>query len=681
MTAANLVKESKFLAILFGLTVICTLSAAVSYLIQPLFDHLLVSTQIANLIHLVAGILLSLILLPYCYVHIKRIIGVRKFAVFASGLVCLLLIAGVVFTGMILAIEGLTEQNQSILHWHIILVLTAISLLILHLLSHYYSFVKARYGDTFRTISELKFSLFYQLCSIALVSLIIWVVELSSQSPYQQTAIVDNYQYLYGEHPFRPSQTETPNQIFIDERALMTTHKCAGCHADIAKQWQSSAHRQAASDKSYETNVTLLATKKGIAATRYCEGCHAPLALLTGQLTEGGLHGGIENSPANLEGVNCQSCHGITHLTHTKGVASYQFAVNQAYLFETAANPVLQKINSLLIKQNPTQHKKDMAAPIISSAQYCAACHAQFIDKELNDWGWVKMQDEYSAWLEGPYSGNHDPQFAHENQKKCHDCHMPLVKADDPSADQQGRVRDHRFLAANTMLPLLAGDQAFLEATIDFLRKDKVRISIEPPHRTEATSNMMPLDESLRQAAVQPYYFYKGELANIKVIVANTGVGHNFPGGTIDINQAWVSLMVTDAEGQIIYQSGNIDEQGYLDKDAYQYRSLPVDRGGNIVWKHDLFNMVGKASVNIIKAGQSDVINYQFKVPYWSKGPLYLSAKVHYRKLNTQYAKWALKDEYQTIPVVDMARTHLSVPIREKLETIDNANSLAATKD
>lgn len=660
-------KESYLVAYLTGLLFISLISAGLSWFLP----HNLMS-QIANLIHLLSGLLLSLVLIPYCYVHIKRIIGVRRFSVFSSGIVSLLLIAIVVFSGCKLAVEGITEQNQIILSLHISASLTAIGLLVLHLMLHYFSFVKARHGDTFRSFLKVKPIVIYQLCAVVLFSVIIFLLQVTTEKPYTNDPIVKDYQYLYGPHPFRPSQTETLNSQFIDEQALMTTHKCANCHTDIAKQWYSSAHRQAASDKSYETNVTLLARKKGIAATRYCEGCHAPVALLTGQLSEGGLHGGIDNSPANLEGINCQSCHGITHLPHTKGVASYQFEVNQPYLFETASNAFLQKINLLSIKQKPQQHKQDMAAAILSKSQYCASCHAQFIDKDLNDWGWVKMQDEYSAWLESPYSGNNDPQFAHANRQRCQDCHMPLVKSDDPSANADGKVRDHRFIAANTMLPTLNNDSDFLQATIDFLRSDKVRISIEPPHRERASSNKMPLEESIRQAAIQPYYLYKGELANIKVIVSNSGVGHNFPGGTIDINQAWVSFRVTDAEGQLIYQSGAVDEHGYLDKQAYQYRSLPVDRHGEIVWKHDLFNMVGKASVNIIKAGQSDVVDYQFKVPYWSKGPLYISSQVHYRKLNTPYAKWALQEEYQPIPIVDLARAYLAVPIRDKLETIDN---------
>ena len=129
--------------------------------------------------------------------------------------------------------------------------------------------------------------------------------------------------------------------------------------------------------------------------------------------------------------------------------------------------------------------------------------------------------------------------------------------------------------------------------------------------------------------------------------------------------------MVSDAEGQIVYTSGQLDTAGLLAESAYQYRSLPVDRAGNHVWRHDLFRMVGKASENVVKAGESDVISYEFAIPYWARSPLSVSAVLKYRKFNTRYAVWALKEEYQPLPVVDMARHILSLPIRVQPEATD----------
>ncbi|KMT65205.1 multiheme c-type cytochrome [Catenovulum maritimum] len=658
--------EAYLLAWLIALFCALAITGFCSYL----FSQGMVS-QMTSLLHLAFGCLWALLIVPYSFMHIKRIIGVRRLLVFISGVVSLVVIFGLVYSGLELIYFGQRQDNQTTYSLHFYSAVSIILAIILHLFLHFFSH-KNSTKKAFQTSQYLAKTISLVFLSATLFTLGLWITEEQTQQAYNTKPIVENYQYNYGPHPFRPSQTETLNNIFIDEKALATTDKCANCHIDIAKQWYRSAHRQAASDKTYVTNVSLLANNKGIAATRYCEGCHAPIALLTGQLSEGGKHAGIEGSTANLEGVNCQSCHGINKIVHNKGVASYQFQVNQAYIFETADSPILQKLNRLAMQFNPAQHKQDMAPDLLSTAEYCSVCHSQFIDKELNGWAWIKMQDEYAAWLDSPYSGNNDPKFSHTNKQRCQDCHMPLVKSNDPSASPGGYIRSHEFFAANSMLTTLNQDHDGQQKIAQFMQSNKVRISIEPPHRKDATINKMPLNEQLRSSAIQPYYYYKGETANIKIVAANIGVGHNFPAGTIDINQAWIAVQVLDAEGESIFNSGYVDDQDYLEPDTYQYRSLPIDRKGEFVWRHDLFNMVGKASVNVIRAGESDVIDYQFKIPYWAKSPISISAQIKYRKLNTRYAKWALKEQYQALPIMELSRTHLAVPLRDKLETIDN---------
>jgi hypothetical protein len=218
------------------------------------------------------------------------------------------------------------------------------------------------------------------------------------------------------------------------------------------------------------------------------------------------------------------------------------------------------------------------------------------------------------------------------------------------------------------MLPLIAGDMEQLELTKNFLQSNKLRVTIEKPNRQEALQTEVSLDERLRKHRETPYYHYLGERVTLKVLVNNIGVGHEFPGGTIDLNQAWVELLVHDATGKAVYSSGTLSEDGYLDPDAHIYRSIPVDRHGKQVWTHELFNMVGEAYKNVIEPGGSDIVEYQFEVPSWAKGPLVADATVKYRKLNQRYAKWALQDKYQDLPVVDMARDTLVLNILHEKE-------------
>jgi len=321
-----------------------------------------------------------------------------------------------------------------------------------------------------------------------------------------------------------------------------------------------------------------------------------------------------------------------------------------------------------LIRVKPAQHKSDMMAPILRDAKLCAACHAQFMDKEINNWGWVKMQDDYSAWLESPYSKHHEERFSNTHEARCQDCHMPLEPIDDPSADSNGMSRSHNFPAANTFLPLLRNDQQQFEAVKNFLQSNKMRLSIDKPNRPDAVQTFTALNSTIRNYGETPYYYYLGEGVEISLVVSNVGVGHDFPGGTTDINQAWIELLVTDAEGRSVYSSGQIYPQNFVDPDAYFYRAMPVDRQGNLVWKHDLFNMIGNSFKRIVKAGESDIVRFNFVVPGWAKSPLVVSSSLKYRKLNQRYARWAMGENYLKIPVITLAWDSLEVPLRGRRE-------------
>lgn len=361
-------------------------------------------------------------------------------------------------------------------------------------------------------------------------------------------------------------------------------------------------------------------------------------------------------------------CHGIDEAVHLRGVGSYRMNPVDRYLFSDREEIWAMMIHNFLVRIHPQEHRREMDRPIVSNPHLCATCHVQFMDKDMNQWGWIKMQDEYTAWLKSPYSHQSEQTFAHEELKRCQDCHMSLTKSDDPSADKDGLARSHRMPGANTAIPWLMGDQEQLNSVKNFLQSAKVRVDIEEPNRKQGPRSQQFVASAALEETEAPYYFYMGEEVTLNVIVINSAVGHDFPGGTIDINEAWLALKVVDARNKVIYESGQLLDDLSVDPKAQIYRSVPVDRNGNHVWRHDLFNMVGQSYRKAIPAGQSDVVSYTFNIPYWAKGPLTVSAVVRYRKFNQKYAEWALEHQGIVLPVVDMARDALIVPIRYKPE-------------
>lgn len=630
--------------------------------------------QWTNLLHVFMGCLFAIYVIPYLVLHISRTIGVRKPLVVFSGTLAVLAVLSVIATGAHMAWLGQREALRWIYGSHVYLAYGFVGITLAHVvglvwISH---LATGRFRPSWKTLDRRTAG--RVLAGLAVASTVVTIAAwgYTAVPVENEASVVTPYAYDYGDHPFRPSQTETTIKThFVKPRQIAASDDCGVCHQEIYEQWQASMHGRAASDPAYVRNVTLLAEKKGITATRYCEGCHAPIALLTGELTPGGKHGGIAGTPGNIEGVSCRTCHQTSRAIHIKGVASYEFDPGQDYLFAQSDNRWLQRLRHFLIRINPKPHRLEMARPFLPTPELCATCHAQFMDKEINNWAWVKMQDDYSAWLKGPFSGQGEHTFANAQIMTCRDCHFPLVPGRDPSANRDGMLRSHRALGANTAVPAVVGDPVQLQATTDFLQSNRLNVAIEPPTRGDARqSALLVPDKAPRTDGETPSYFYLGETAKLRITVANTGVGHDFPGGTIDINEAWLMVRITDAENRTVFERGALGAEGHVDEDAHFYRTTALDRRGNEVWRHDLFNMVGERNRNVIPAGRSDIIEYTFQVPTWAKGPLTVVATLRYRKLNQRYAAWAFQKKDIVLPITDMARDQTQIALRDRAPTV-----------
>lgn len=627
--------------------------------------------QWTSLIHVVISIILIVIIVPYLFIHFKRTLVTRRPATLLLGIIAATVFMMLAATGMHITFFGQLEALRWIYDTHVYTATALIFFLFAHMIAHWITMPDSRKKSgehLFPSFRKPNIQLCGALLAVLLLSTTLATITYNvTPDPYTKNSAVMPYELPYGNHPFMPAQTETDGNTFIDERIIAGSDRCVACHKQIGHEWRSSIHGQAAADKSYVTNINLLIQKKGLAAARYCESCHAPVALLSGQLSKGGKHGGIAGTTAFLEGVSCMSCHGIDKVKNLKGVGSYHFTPPRDYLFASKQGYLLTKLHNLVIQINPEEHKEDMARPILSSPKLCATCHIQFMDKEINHWGWVKMQDQYDSWLKSPFSGQGEQTFSNAETKRCQDCHFTPIQGNDPSANAYGKIISHRSLGGNTAIPWLAGDSEQLDLTRKFLQSGKVRIDIEEPRRTDATQSRRSLNSGSKNLE-PPFYLYLGESTKIKTIVTNQLIGHDFPAGATDISEVWIHFRVVDAQNNTVFESGKINAQLEVDPNAHFYRSVPIDKNGNHVWKHDLFNMVGTQYRNTIPAGEADIVKYQFEVPYWAKSPLTINSSVRYRNFNQKYARWALQDEQVELPIIDVAQETITIPLRHKPE-------------
>ncbi len=623
------------------------------------------------LVHTGQGLFLAVLLVLYIYMHYRRTLALRRPGMALAGIVAAGISLVFVATGLHITLYGQSEAHRAIYWTHVISGCVALLAVVAHIVLHWAAWPASRPTPRPKLLSLNPVTVRWTLGAATIAGVIVALGaggHALLPSPYNDVAAIQPYDLSrYGPNPFEPSKNVTASGGFYDARRLAVSDDCGTCHTDIYKEWRSSIHAKAGADRAYQTNVNLLATNKGIEATRYCEGCHAPVAIMSGQLSKGGK---LDTFGHMREGVGCLGCHGIDKVNSTAGVASYTLRPPSPYLFDGYDNALARTLNHYLVRLNPALHRQEMARAPLPQSEVCSVCHAQFMETVMNNWGWVKMQDDYISWLNGPFSGQSEHTFARGDVTRCQDCHFEKVRAADPSADRHGQVSSHRALGANTAIPYIDGDTEQLRLTAEFLQANKVTVSIDKPTRDDAVRNDRYVQPDITGLGESLSYYYLGEEATINVVVSNIGVGHDFPGGTSDINEAWVRFVATDAQGRPVYESGAVGSDGEVDPQAYFYRSLPVDKKGELVWRHDLFRMVGDSYKKVIEPGNADVVTYRVKVPAWAKSPLNLYAVVCYRKLNNRYAKWALKDENIRLPIVDVASDTLKVPLREKAEIV-----------
>ncbi len=632
--------ERRYLSSFLILFLLVSLSGFITWVFS---DHGLWQ-QWTYLFHTLTGFWLVLVFVLFVFNHIRLAQGFKRPGQAAVGWSSLLIFTTVAITGIVIGVIGQYEAQRWIYQLHLVsglfvALFVLIHLFIFHWIIRFFVGVQARRSSFAQVLNRRLAAhlVFYTLGSMALVMVMSLIYSARTSTFVDEAAVT--FEAAYGEGKFLPSLAQTSTATFLDARRIGRSEKCGECHPQITREWRSSMHGRSASDPFFQKNLHSLVSKKGITATRYCAGCHIPVALLSGELSEGGE---LDKGMHIDEGVSCMACHGIGKAVSLEGVGSYLYEPEQDYLFADSDGFIETDIFNYLIKINPRQHRKDMARDILSDPINCATCHEQYIDRELNDWGWVKLQSQYQAWVAGPFSTHSDKNYANEESYRCQDCHFPLVDSSDPSASHAGKHRSHRAPAANTAVPYVLGDKEQLEIVVDFLKADRLSLSIH-------------LDSNKHGKRA----FKVDETVSLHVSVSSDRVGHFFPAGTIDINQPWLELLVVDANDETVFSSGAIDEKNIVDKGAHFYVSSLVNRQGKRVWKHDLFNAVGESYGNLLDPGKADIQSYQFSIPKWAKSPLRVKTRLRYRKFNHEYSSWALGDSNLKLPIVDMAEDEL----------------------
>jgi tetratricopeptide (TPR) repeat protein len=474
-------------------------------------------------------------------------------------------------------------------------------------------------------------------------------------------SVAHRYNYAFGkDSPFLPSNAESYDGQFLNPRSFPTAEYCGHCHKAAYAQWRESIHSNSFRPPWYLKNVNSLIDEKGVQYSRHCEGCHNPVALLSGDLSQGMP----KKRPFESEGVTCSTCHSIQS-TDATGTGSYVMGPPAVLVDEDGA-PITRPVSDAEILAHLDRHSKAVMRPIMKTAEFCAACHKAAIPASLDDYKWLRAISLYDEWQASSFAKESPlPFYRKDVVSNCQTCHMirNTEGADDPGA-KDGKFASHRWAAGNSLVPAYYNFPNQAAKLVDFLRngpdgKGVLNVDIFALEKESAAATsadqvlVAPL--GLTRFAIAP-----AETLTADIVIQNKGIGHSLIPEQRDFYEAWVDFTVKDSAGKTIVESGFIQPDGNLDPAAHSFTNRLVNDKGELNDLHQIWHNRVLAYNNTIQSGRSQLVRYRFRLPKGLSGKFTITAAVKYRRFNQHFIDYAMADD-PTMP----ASKHYPEPIIE----------------
>ena len=337
------------------------------------------------------------------------------------------------------------------------------------------------------------------------------------------------------------SRPESPT---LSPENFNSAKDCAACHPTHAAEWATSMHAYATVDPVWRILVDLRKAEFDGAQDQMCVQCHTAIGTRGGEVVPGFSWDDL--SDISLEGVTCEACHKVSGMRriYNSGHELDETGPLRATIEDPVAN---------------AYHESEYSE-LFGEAKFCGGCH-DIVDMARG----LPLERPYEEFLTSP---------AAKAGRNCQTCHMPTYTGKAAIGDgvPERTLHRHRFIGAEVAL-----DESFVP-------DPEVRAMLR-----EEVDNML---RSAAEIKVEAESVRAGEQLDLLVTVRNLIDAHNLPTGSTFLRQCWVAITATDAEGNILYQTGHLDEDGDLrnywstadqfgDPDLIEFGSRFIDETGN----------------------------------------------------------------------------------------------------
>lgn len=588
--------------------------------------------QLMFLVHLGMGLLLILPVVGFGFVHMWRARNRRNRRAVKIGYGLLAAALVILFSGLLLMRVGsfaiVNPTSRNLVYWaHILTPLAAIWLYWLHRLV----------GPRIKWHIGRRVALVIGVFVAAMVSF-----QASDPRISSDKAPASGAKY------FEPSLATTATGKFIAAETLMNDEYCLKCHSDIYDSALHSAHKLSSfNNPAYRASVRetrRVATERSgtLQASRWCAGCHDPVPFFSGKFDDPNYDDVMD--PTAHAGISCAVCHAIQSIDSNVGNADYTIDEPKHYPFAYSDNPLLQELNSLMVKAKPAFHKQEMLKPFHKTPEFCGTCHKVSLPGEVTNYkDWLRGQNHYDSYQLSGVSGHGARSFYYPPKAKtdCNGCHMPAMASNQFGSKYMEElgglgVHSHAFPSANSALSYWMGDEEGVERHREYLR-GTLRVDLFGLRKEASIDGELvaPLGDTVQVDPGQTYL--------IETVLRTMTLGHHFTQGTTDSNEIWIELTAKQGD-RIIGKSGHRDKREVVDPWSHFVNSFVLDRNGNRINRRNAHDIFTPLYSHQIPPGAGQTVHYRLQVPENSQEDIVVTAKLLYRKFDTEYLDYIRRD-------------------------------------
>jgi hypothetical protein len=452
------------------------------------------------------------------------------------------------------------------------------------------------------------------------------------------------------------SGTDVALQAAADHEALFAESKfpsaatCGTCHPKQYKEWSVSSHSYAQLSPVYLSLSSEINELSSGSNGDFCLRCHSPIGA---NLGESPFMSNLDRHPTSREGITCVVCH---RLNKDYNKRSGRLALVKGSLLEPVYGPlgneemarVLDNTDVYRVvteegKPGRKVHKEIKKFPSISQPVFCGTCH------DVTLFNGFRLEEAFSEYRTSP---------AAAKGTTCQDCHMgkeqgvasgydvgpAAVVGGKPTKDRKSTshffagpdysvihpgIFPHNAEAQEmaTMREWLLFDHKAGWGTDEF--EDKVADDMKFPDRWSSVDDRYDAREILIKQFEHLEYarnlrlevlrngYGMGKIVTeesseegirFKVKVSNLTDGHNVPTGFTGERLVWLHVTVTDRDGKVVLESGDLDPNGDV-----RDRESSYVHNGELPLDGQLFDLRSRFVVSNLRGGERERI---IPIPY-----------------------------------------------------------------